>query len=149
MDEPYHLTGWASTGSIWYMETSRIDGDFQRAVLEAREARDALHDTGFDDKAPRHGALVEAMTKMMAFIPHIQSAVDAWYADEEGETQYPMFPDGYETAAADAYIEFLNMRHSTDRFIMYAHYYNEFSNALSDMSSYCADYDSDRGTIVL
>lgn len=131
------------------MDTSRIDGDFQLAVLEAREARDALYNSGFDDLAPRHGALVEAMAKVMAFIPHIQSAVDVWWADEEGNGPYPTFPNGYETAATDAYIEFLNMRHSTNRFITYAHHYNEFSNSLSDMSSFCANYDSDRGTIVL
>ena len=129
------------------MDTPRIDGDFQLAVMDALKARDALHDAGFDDIAPRHGALAEAMVKVMSFVPHIQSAVDVWWADEE--KAYPAFEDGYETAAMDAYTEFLNMRHSTDRFIAYARHCDEFSNSLSDMSSFCANYDSDRGTVVL
>lgn len=132
------------------MDTSRIDGDFQLAVVDALKARDALHDAGFDDIAPRHGALTEAMAKVMSFVPHIQSAVDVWWGDEESEyADYPTFENGYETAAVDAYVEFLNMRHSTGRFIAYAHHYNEFSNSLSDMSSFCANYDSDRGAIAL
>lgn len=149
MHSSYSLTRDTSSVTIVRMDTSRIDGDFQLAVVDALKARDALHDAGFGDIAPRHGALVEAMAKVMSFVPHIQSAVDVWWADEEGDETDPTFEDGYETATTDAYIDFLNMRHSTDRFIAYAHHYDEFSNSLSDMSSFCVNYDSDRGTIVL
>ncbi len=131
------------------MDTSRIDGDFQLAVIDALKARDAIYSAGFEDIGLLHGALAEAVAKVVAFIPHIQSAVDVWWADEEGNEAYPEFEDGYETAATEAYIEFLNMRSTTDRFITYAHHYNEFSNSLYDMSSFCANYDSDRGTIDL
>jgi hypothetical protein len=134
------------------MATSLIDGDFQTAVANLDKARSALYDAGFENIGPLHAALVAAMSDVMNFIPNIVTAVDIWYEDEEGAAEYPGFEEtgiAYEAAAAASYIEFLNLRNSLDRVMSYAHYYNEFSNSLSDLTTFCEGYDSDRGTIVL
>lgn len=129
------------------MDTSPITGDFQLAVINVIAARDAFATAGFDEVASLHGALTEAMARMMSFAPDIQSRVDDYWEDEDRD--YPVVDDGYGVGAAliCVYAEFLNMRDSTGSFVTYANCYTCFSDAVSDLSTFCAGFDSDTGNI--
>lgn len=129
-----------------HMESSLISGDFQQAVVDVTKASSAIYDATFETIAERHGDLAESMARMMSFSPRVQKAVDEWYwADDDSD--YPTPEAAHEEALMNAYIEFLSMRHADDRVMGYAHHYNEFANSLSDLISFCADYDSDIGGI--
>lgn len=134
------------TATIVRMDSSPISGDFQQAVVEVTKASSAVYDATFETIAECHGVLAGSMVRMMSFSPRIQKAVDEWYwADDDSD--YPEPENAHEEALMNAYIEFLSMRDADDRVMGYAHHYNEFSNSLGDLISFCADYDSDIGGI--
>lgn len=124
-------------------ESRPITGEFEDAVERLNEATGQLYNADFENIAEHHGAIVEAMAALAPHLQGLPEAIEAWYIEEEGD--YPVLDEPYGDALSDVIDNFNGMRNNTSRVIGYAHSYNEFSNALGQLVSFCRRWDWERG----
>lgn len=124
-------------------ESRPITGEFEDAVERLYKVASELYSATFETLPAHHGAIVEAVALLTPYLGGLYERIQEWYVDEEGD--FPELAEPYGAALSNALNEFDGLRNNIDRPIAYAHSYNEFSNEMGNLVSFCKRWNWEHG----